>query len=249
MKEYKMPRVIGITVQRNQLRRDIFEAKHPDLSFEWYQGVDGAQIDRVALIQEGVLERDCSWSDNSIANALSHFHLWVESAERNQTILIFEDDAVFSQDFEKNLSSLISETPDGFDLLYLGFNWDSLVFIELFDSLAGIVKLTFSEAKLKANFDSVRQFTLRPVGLRLRAAFGTCGYLVTPEGARKLIQSTVPLSDRIINPPGVPWRMKAFTMDSLLNEIFYKTQSYVSFPPLVYVENNREASTIWNINQ
>jgi GR25 family glycosyltransferase involved in LPS biosynthesis len=100
-------------------------------------------------------------------------------------------------------------------LLYLGFNWDSFVFIELFDSLAGIVKLTFSDANLKADFDSVQQIILKPVALRLRAAFGTCGYLVTPEGARKLIKMTLPLSDRIVNPPGVPWRMKAFTMDSL----------------------------------
>jgi GR25 family glycosyltransferase involved in LPS biosynthesis len=119
MKEYKMPRVIGITVERNQPRRDIFEAKHPNLSFEWSEGVDGAQIDRVALIKEGVLAWDCSWSDRSIANALSHFSLWVESAEKNQTILIFEDDSVFSRDFEKNLSLLLSETPDDFDLLAL----------------------------------------------------------------------------------------------------------------------------------
>ena len=34
-----------------------------------------------------------------------------------------------------------------------------------------------------------------------------------------------------------------------LNNIFHKTKSYVSFPPLVFVENNREASTIWNANQ
>jgi hypothetical protein len=69
-----------------------------------------------------------------------------------------------------------------------------------------------------------------------------------PEGARKLLEITLPLSDRIVDPLGVPWRVVAQGLDSLLNEAFHKTQSFVSIPPLVYVENNREASTIWNVN-
>jgi glycosyl transferase family 25 len=243
-----MPRVIGITVRRNQQRRDEFEAKHPHLVFEWFDGIDGSSILRDNLIEKGVLASDCTWSDRSIANALGHQALWHEAVATNQSLVVFEDDAIFARDFSQRLDTLFSAVPDDFDLIYLGFNWDRFVFLELFDSSAGIVKLTFSQEKLLTDFDSIQHIFFKPAPFRLRAAWGMCGYVISPAGARKLIEKTLPLNDRMVHPPGVPWRIKAFGMDSLLNEAFHQIESYVSIPPLIYVENNRKTSTIWNVN-
>lgn len=51
---------------------------------------------------------------------LSHLALWRDAAVRRQSLAIFEDDAVFGEDFARGLGAFLLEVPDDWQMLYFG---------------------------------------------------------------------------------------------------------------------------------
>jgi len=51
---------------------------------------------------------------------LSHVALWKEAADKQQTLLVFEDDAVFCNDFSAKATAFISKVPEDWQMLYFG---------------------------------------------------------------------------------------------------------------------------------
>jgi GR25 family glycosyltransferase involved in LPS biosynthesis len=236
-------RMIGLTIEKNVMRRAEFESRHLGLRYEWFYGLDAAQLDRGKLIDDGLLTPQCDWDSATIANAIGHRELWKECIRTDQNIVIFEDDARFVRDFYPALSSLYTQIPQDFELLMLGFNWDSFVFIDLFESPSGTIKIIFSQEKLQRDLDFIQHNMFSPKAHRLRALFGLPAYLISPKGAFKLLNSVFPLEDRLVSPKNVPWRLSSKTIDALLNEFYERSKSFVSIPPIVYVSNDVASST------
>jgi GR25 family glycosyltransferase involved in LPS biosynthesis len=236
----------GITISKNNHRQIEFVNRHQNLCFQWNQGIDSSTVNYDLLKESGLISHDCSWDRPSIANALSHRSLWEEVVLSDRQMVIFEDDAIFVNDFGSKLDDFLELVPQDYDLVYLGFNWDSFVFVDLFDLPSGVVKMVFDQTALQSDLHHIQAIEAAPHPIRLRAAFGICGYLISPKGAKVLLDSTFPLTDELINPPKIPWTLKPQTLDSVLNKYHSLMENYISFPPLIYVGNSHQQSSRLN---
>lgn len=51
---------------------------------------------------------------------LSHMTVWEEAAEEDQTLWVFEDDAIFCEDFAARLADFLAAVPSDWEMLYIG---------------------------------------------------------------------------------------------------------------------------------
>lgn len=96
--------------------------------------------------------------------ALSHYLVWkdiVDSMEKNSKVLILEDDVVFVDNFMRKLELYSLEIDSSYDMLYVCRKPFNLE----------------SEVKLSAHINICKK------------SYWTCGYILTYEGAKKLVQS------------------------------------------------------------
>jgi len=80
--------------------------------------------------------------------------------------------------------------------------------------------------------------------MRLLTAFGTVCYTLSPRGARSLRDRCFPLRNEAIWVPGLDRRLLNFNIDSIMNKHYGDLKSYVSFPPLVWTENDTSTSDV-----
>jgi GR25 family glycosyltransferase involved in LPS biosynthesis len=105
---------------------------------------------------------------------MSHIQAWKKFIKSKQEIgLIFEDDAIFVDNFKNKLDIAIKNTPKDFDILYLGcFGCENKInFFTL--SSTGIINLNASKINKIIKIPDV--------------AFAFHGYVLSRKGAKKLI--------------------------------------------------------------
>ena len=109
---------------------------------------------------------------SAIGIALSHIKVWKMFIESNKSnCLILEDDALFEDNFVERMEVGLKNTPSDYDMLYLGcFGCQSQ-----FNQLT-IINLSF-------NYKKVNDYVTIP-GI----ALATHGYIVSREGAKKLVK-------------------------------------------------------------
>lgn len=83
-----------------------------NINFERFEAVDGSKV-----------VNDTGLSNGALGCLLSHYEI-ISSAYKNgaESILIFEDDIEFCEDFNKKFETLYSEVPEDWQFLYLGCN-------------------------------------------------------------------------------------------------------------------------------
>lgn len=79
-------------------------------------------IERVSAFDGHAIDVPAYWQSGPGAYGclLSHTRLWEETAEQNQTLLVFEDDAVFCEHFADKFHAFIRAVPDDWQMLYFG---------------------------------------------------------------------------------------------------------------------------------
>ena len=70
------------------------------------------------------------FTKGSIGCAISHFRLWQQCIEKNEPILVFEDDAAVRNDFNEALPKLLAEL-ERWDYVTFGYNTDSILDVEI----------------------------------------------------------------------------------------------------------------------
>ena len=81
------------------------------------------------IISKKLTERFSGLKIGEIGCFLSHYFLWKKIATSDKPCIIFEDDVVLCDDFNKKLNSIIEKgVPSNCDVLYLGI-WLSLIHI------------------------------------------------------------------------------------------------------------------------
>lgn len=86
------------------------------------QLVNGLRVNPIRMpgvIYTGTGDR--RWN-GMIGCGLCHLNILKEAREKNQSVLIFEDDALLINDYNSILNSAISELPEDWQMLYLGGN-------------------------------------------------------------------------------------------------------------------------------
>jgi GR25 family glycosyltransferase involved in LPS biosynthesis len=240
------PTVCVITTRTGSERQKEFSTRHPFLDFEWFDAVTPEDFSTDDLLKQNLIKSPLNWKLTSIANALSHRALWEKSIVSNQNLMILEDDSVIVGDFFMTLTPLLEEIGDDFDIFLLGFNWDQFLYLEMFPDKSGLVKIKFNQPELQKEINNIGHKTVRGHAYKLRSAFGNCGYIISPKGAALMIQSIFPLEERLVKLDDVDYEFYAQSKDALMCTLYGESESYVAFPPLVYVANNHNESLIQN---
>ena len=108
-------------------RLDLFNTTNPFNGAEPFKYVfDGRQIDHDELIKLG-FDTDKSWKDpilqthltkGEVGCFLSHWYVWQYAIESNETIIVFEDDAIIGDRYnEKEIQELL----EVYNFIYLGY--------------------------------------------------------------------------------------------------------------------------------
>jgi GR25 family glycosyltransferase involved in LPS biosynthesis len=137
-----------------------------------YPAVDGYKLKPTRQLEQLFNFNDYNYRRGMIGCALSHIDIWVDCQKQKKTMIIFEDDATFAPNFYTKLRHVITTTTNDYDIIFLGHH--------LFDSRV--------EPDTFANniFPAVERWS---VGKSLsHSKGGTAGYVITPLGARKMLQ-------------------------------------------------------------
>jgi len=117
-----------------------------------------------------------------IGCALSHYNLWKETVSLNKPMLIMEDDITFCEQFVDRLGNVLDDLRD---VLFLGFHDHESNLRS--NNLPENFLLTEYKKYEVISFDQIKKYGQKDgVGL---SGGGTFGYLLSPEGAQKLIES------------------------------------------------------------
>ena len=119
-------KIVVINLKEREDRLKLFRSCNPNLDFEVVPAVDGKQVSYNRLLELG-FDVAHDWIDpllntpltkGEVGCFLSHWRIWEKCIARNEKVLVLEDDARITDDF--NLEE-IDELSDTYDFLYLGW--------------------------------------------------------------------------------------------------------------------------------
>ncbi|HBE70003.1 MAG TPA: hypothetical protein DDW52_17795, partial [Planctomycetaceae bacterium] len=159
---------------------------------------------------------------------------------------VLEDDAVVSPGLHQCLEQILarfSSATAAWDILLLGYNTDSAVDLRLSPNMSFRGHFSLKNPSP----EQIQEVLGRPedcAALRLNNAFGTCGYLISPAGARRLLKWCFPLRDEQFLVPSLKRVLVASSIDGLMNAIYPQLSAYCCVPPLALSSNRPDESTI-----
>jgi GR25 family glycosyltransferase involved in LPS biosynthesis len=213
------------------------------LNFLRFPALEGKNVDRGPLVERGMITADLGYGDGALGNALSHLSLWDLAIEKNQTLTVCEDDAIFNRGFGPAAESLLQALPPDWHVILWGWNFDS---ITLFDMIPGVSPCLglFDQDRMRMGIEAFQSARLMPQPFRLFNTFGIVCYSVSPLGARTLKQHCLPLRNIEIFIPGLGRAVINKGLDVMLNDVYRRVSAYVSFPPLIITRNFHSSSTV-----
>ncbi len=211
------------------------------IDFRRYEACDGAALSEAEAVEMKVVLPGKKFTKGSIGCAISHFRLWQQCIEKGEPMLVFEDDAAIRNDFNEAFPKLLAGL-EGWDYLTFGYNTDSILDIEIARGMSSAVAFTPNYPSEQTLKDFVR--SAKPAAAyRLNNCFGTCGYAISPAGAKRLSRLCFPMDNRSITIAALKRTFPAFNFDCILNDVYPKIEAYASYPPLVLPKNDRNVST------
>jgi glycosyl transferase, family 25 len=211
------------------------------IDFKRFEACDGAALSEAEAVQMKIVMPGTKFTKGSIGCAVSHFRLWQQCIEKDEPILVFEDDAAVRDDFSEALAKLLAEL-GRWDYLTFGYNTDSILDIEIANGMNSAVAFSPQHPSDNSLKDFVR--SEKPAtAYRLNNCFGTCGYAISPEGAKRLSKLCFPMNNRSITIAALKRTFPAFNFDCILNDVYRKIDAYAAFPPLVLPKNDHNVST------
>jgi len=215
------------------------------IDFRRFDACDGAAVSDAEAVKMMIVTPGTKFTKGSIGCAISHFRLWQQCIEKDAPILVFEDDAAVRSDFNEVFPKLLSGL-ERWDYFTLGYNTDSILDIEIADGMRSAIAFDPKYPDDKALKDFVR--SAKPAAAyRLNNCFGTCGYAISPAGAKRLAKLCFPMNNRTITIAALQRSFPAFNFDCILNDVYRKIDAYAAFSPLVVPKNDRNVSTTINL--
>jgi glycosyl transferase family 25 len=211
------------------------------IDFQRYEACDGAALSEDEAVKMKIVLPGKKFTKGSIGCAVSHFCLWQRCIEKGEPILVFEDDAAIRNDFNDAFPKLLAGL-ERWDYLTFGYNTDSILDIEIAGGMSSAIAFTPNYPSEQTLKDFAR--SAKPAAAyRLNNCFGTCGYAISPAGAKRLSKLCFPMDNRSITIAALKRTFPAFNFDCILNDVYRKMDAYASCPPLVLPKNDRNVST------
>jgi len=233
-----------------QKRADFFRRNgETGLPFEPFDAVDGRILTFEDFVRNGVVKADAvRYSQGGLGCASSHRALWMEADRSGCNILILEDDVYCRRDIGRQIHQLLADLTE-WDVFLLGYNTDAVLDFKVTDdcNFSGFFS---NETPSPEQLEAFTKTTTSIMPMRLNNAFGLCSYLVSPQGARKLL-SLFPMDNRLVRIPGNSMRFgrelfRCMTTDMSANTLYPQMNAYVAIPPLVLPLNDPATSTTRN---
>lgn len=236
-----------ITVEDFKDRHQNFIEKNGHLgNWQFIFGTNGKELGTDIRFGNSVVPNSLSWKKASIANALNHRNQWLYCIERNQPIVIFEDDVETNYDFDYLLDRVLSQNKIEIDLLHLGYNFDSYLDLNVFESKTLGARVSFDQKNLVKNSSFISRLPNYRNAYKSNMVWGLSSYLITPTGAKKLIQKIPELHENLVSISGGHVRLHPESIDALVNSVIQDIAAYSLFPPISITQNDKKASKIWS---
>jgi glycosyl transferase family 25 len=216
------------------------------LNFQLSPAVDGTTLTHADAVRDGLLTENAThYTPGAIGCAASHRALWKEAIRTQIPHVIFEDDVTCRRDIASRIDAFLRTRTD-WDIVLLGFNTNAVLDYKLFgqSDFAGFFS---NQSPTPAQLEAFSQETGEVIFPRLNNAFGACAYMVSPQGAHKLM-CIFPMDNRPVHIPGNMLRFgrdvfSCMTSDMLLNTLYPHINAYVAIPPLALPLNDQTTST------
>jgi len=140
------------------------------LQYERFSAVDGRTLKMTDELKHLFRDNDFGFRQGVVGCALSHLELW--RSVTDQPLLILEDDIEFAPCFEIKLHSILKTAPPFWDVLFIGHH---------------LLKEHITDHRDPYNLPYWEDMLKYSVPNRI-SWVGTFGYLVSPAGARKLVE-------------------------------------------------------------
>ncbi len=170
------------------------------IDFQRYKACDGAALSEAEAVKMKIVMPGTKFTKGSIGCTVSHFRLWQQCIEKDEPILVFEDDAAVRNDFNEAFPKLLAGL-GRWEYLTFGYNSDSILDIEIANGMNSALAFTPQYPGDNTLKDFVRA-TKPASAYRLNNCFGTCGYAISPEGAKRLSKFCFPMNNRTITISG-----------------------------------------------
>jgi glycosyl transferase, family 25 len=238
------PEVYVISLLRTPERRAIFSALNEGLRYNFFDAVDGNAVEPARLIASDLIAGPLNYTKGAIGAALSHLALWERSIESKLPLTILEDDGVIRRDFSSMSRSVLQTLPPEWDLVMWGWNLDSIAIV---DPMPGTTPLVIhsDQNSLRAGIGRFRTVTSKVSLLPLNRCFGSCGYTISPSGARKFRNGCFPLTSIKVDFPFINRSIENNGIDIMMNRLYPLTHSFLSVPPMIISPNfNQDSLTL-----
>lgn len=232
-----MMEIFVISLKNSDRRIEFDELNKNIINYKYFDAINGKTINEKTIKKKKIFKKKniLGYSKGAIGCAMSHLCLWEKCIELNKPIIIMEDDAFVSYDFNKYLNMVIKMLPNNWHILQLCYNCDSILSFSNTNFENAISIFT----KKKFDDKDILEFQksqIHPTIAKLNMSFGTGGYVITPHGAKILKRECFPLDNRIINIPFLG-KIKAYTIDCMMNDVYKKINAYVCPIPFVMTKH------------
>lgn len=211
------------------------------IEFQRFEACDGAAVSDEEAVKMKIVMPGAKFTKGALGCAISHFRLWQQCIEKGKPILVFEDDAAVRDDFSELYPKLMAGI-GRWEYLVFGYNTDSILDIGIANGMRSMLVFEPKYSDEKALKDFVR--STKPAAVyRLHNCFGTCGYAISPEGAKRMLKFCFPMNNRPIAIAALNRTIQAYGIDCIMNDAYRGVEAYAVFPPLVLPKNDRKVST------
>ncbi|WP_212425228.1 glycosyltransferase family 25 protein [Bradyrhizobium manausense] len=210
------------------------------ITFERFQASDGASLSPEDALGMNLVVPGAQFTAGAVGCAASHVRIWQQTLQSGIPALVFEDDAIIRHDITERLDVL--RGLKDWDYVALGYNTDTTLEVEL----APGFKSTMMFMPKRPTDESAAAFqrsTSDVAALRLTTCFGTAGYVVSPRGAKKLLELCLPMENRFLKIPMFNRMVPVLGIDGMMNFIYASIEAYACLSPLVIPGNNNAVST------
>ena len=214
-----------------------------EIAFERFSASDGSRMSDAEVMAQRLVAPGAQFTKGAVGCAASHSRIWKWVAEQGVPALVFEDDVTIRHDIDETLATLLP-TLGSWDYVACGYNTDAVLEVEPAPGMKSIMTSLpkrpdeAAEALFQGSKTQVAAFPLV-------TCFGTSGYVVSPAGARKLLQLCFPIDNRSYARTvfGQTLDVPVSGIDHMLNCVYQSIEAYACFAPLVLPHNDKANST------
>ena len=228
-----------ITLDEQGPRFSAFRSANRHLSCHVARGIRGRDVSRDVRLSRGLITREAldagAVTDGEIGCAASHLALWREAVRIGRPVLILEDDVITHPQIEAHIARI--DFP--FDVIFFGVNTDTILATLLPEGVREFSSFVDRYPPPERIAEILQQTDLSHVSFRrLLNAFGLCCYLVSPQGAAKLVQRVLPLRLDGVPIPGMPnAKVLGTSIDRRMNALYPEMRVFVMRPFLAWTPN------------